>query len=124
MIHQALSIGLPWPPSNNTYYRHVGHKTLLSRAGKDYRRAVLSLLACEADSCYPRTERLDVHIAVYPPDRRRRDLDNLPKGILDSLQHAGIYQDDEQIDKLTIERMEIRKGGEVIVTIVPRDAVA
>ena len=69
-----------------------------------------------------KTGRLDVHIAVYPPDKRKRDLDNLPKSILDSLQHAGIYEDDSQIDKLTVERMAIRKGGEVVVTITEREA--
>jgi Holliday junction resolvase RusA-like endonuclease len=45
-----------------------------------------------------------VVVEVYVPDRRKRDLDNLHKGILDSLTHAGVWGDDSQIDDLRIYR--------------------
>jgi crossover junction endodeoxyribonuclease RusA len=48
--------------------------------------------------------RLDVRINLTMPDRRRRDLDNAMKPLLDALQHAGVYEDDSQIDRLLIER--------------------
>lgn len=51
-----------------------------------------------------------MEILANPPDNRRRDLDNLLKGTLDSLQHANIYPDDNQIDKLKIERTNQRTG--------------
>ena len=58
------------------------------------------------------------------PDRRKRDLDNLHKGILDGLTHAGVWKDDSQIDDLRIYRcraatgeLVIEKPGRVVVTI-------
>ena len=50
------------------------------------------------------SKRLNVVINVYPPDKRKRDLDNIIKCLLDSLQHAEIYVDDNQIDWLSIIR--------------------
>jgi len=50
-------------------------------------------------------KRLRVVIECFPPDRRRRDLDNLGKSCLDSLQHAKIFVDDNQIDDLRFIRM-------------------
>ncbi len=88
---------LPFPPSVNHYYRHVGPRVLISRAGREYRSRVVAMLAGT-----PRhSGALEVRIEFYPPDRRRRDLDNLLKCALDALQHAGVYEDDSQIAKLT-----------------------
>ena len=60
--------------------------------------------------------RLSVEFYVYTPDRRRRDIDNLSKGLLDSMQYAGIYIDDNQVDRLLIVR-EPEIGGYVDVRI-------
>lgn len=49
-------------------------------------------------------KRLKVDIIAYPPDKRRRDLDNLLKAPQDSLQHAGVFHDDSQIADLRIRR--------------------
>ena len=56
-------------------------------------------------------------IQVFPPDARRRDLDNILKPLLDALQHGGAYGDDSQIGHLEIVRYHKRKGGEVWVTL-------
>jgi len=56
-------------------------------------------------------------IDVYPPDKRKRDLDNICKNLLDSLQKAQIYPDDNQIDLLIIQRKEVVKGGKLHVSI-------
>jgi Holliday junction resolvase RusA-like endonuclease len=45
------------------------------------------------------------------------DLDNRLKAVLDGLEDAGVYDNDGQIDILTIERKEQRKGGGVDVMI-------
>ena len=55
--------------------------------------------------------RLRVEIEVYPPDRRKRDIDNVCKATLDALAKAGVYQDDSQIDVLLVTRMGIVSGG-------------
>ncbi len=57
-------------------------------------------------------------IWVSPPDKRKRDLDNLVKATQDALQEAGCYENDCQIFGLHVERGEIIKGGKVRVMIV------
>lgn len=96
-----LRFVLPFPPSVNRYYRHVGYRTLLSRGGREYRKRVCSLLAGRVGQ--PLSGRLEVQLDLYPPDRRRRDWDNFQKGIWDALQQAGVYQDDSQIKRAVIE---------------------
>ena len=60
---------------------------------------------------------LEIFIDVYPPDRRRRDVDNVQKALLDALAHGGAYHDDSQIARLTIERQAVVPGGKVHVYI-------
>lgn len=94
---------LPFPPSTNTYWRHVGAKVLISAKGREYRAAVAGLAL---ENRWPRfgSQRLHVAIEAWMPDKRRRDLDNLLKATLDALTHAGIWDDDSQIDQLSINR--------------------
>lgn len=113
-----MHLTLPYPPTVNTYYRHVGSKTLISKAGRDYRQAVIgAVLEQRPGAGFPADVRLSVHVAAWMPDKRRRDLDNLPKAILDSLQHAGVFEDDSQVDVLLMVRMPAGKNGRVDVDI-------
>lgn len=111
----VIELALPFPPSVNHYYRHVGARTLISRGGRAYRDAVIALLRSRRSP--PLTGRLQVSIQIHPPDRRRRDLDNVQKSLLDALQHAGVYADDSQIDTLTITRRDPVPGGAALVAI-------
>jgi crossover junction endodeoxyribonuclease RusA len=58
-----------------------------------------------------------VLIHACPPDRRRRDIDNMLKAPLDAMQHAGVIEDDSLIDDLHIIRQEPIKGGRLVVEI-------
>lgn len=104
-----IELELPWPPTANTYWRRNGGRYFISKRGQDYREYVSKV-------CYPyqglfvAEDRLRLRIKAYPPDKRKRDLDNLFKSVLDSIQHSGIYVDDSQIDKLSIERMPEYEG--------------
>jgi crossover junction endodeoxyribonuclease RusA len=97
-----VRVRLPWPPSNNNYYAVVRGRKVLGRAGRAYREAVA--LACMAEAGGHVTGRVRAEIFAYPKDRRRFDLDNLLKAILDAAQHAGLYADDSQIDSLEVHR--------------------
>lgn len=115
----AVTIRLPWPPSVNTYWRSVGRgRVLISERGRAYRQAVaLAVRERWPGLRQPTRERLTLSIYACPPDRRARDLDNLPKAILDALTRAGVWQDDSQIDGLAVTRRAVTKGGFVDVGI-------
>lgn len=108
-------VELPYPPSINTYWRHVGTRTIISRRGRAFRETVCSILA--AAGVVPLVGPLIVEIAIFPPDRRRRDVDNVLKSLLDALQHGRAYLDDSQIVRLTIERRNVIDGGRSLVSI-------
>lgn len=116
-----IKLVLPFPPSLNTYWRNVQGRTIVSRAGRDYRRQVQIDVAARRlrDPSLPKglSQPLAVTLRVHAPDRRARDLDNLPKGLLDALTHAGLWEDDSLIDELHIYRCGPIKGGCVVVQV-------
>lgn len=110
-----MELELPWPPSVNHYYRHVGHRVLISREGRAYRQKLCSTLR---GSVQMLEGPIEMTIDAYPPDRRRRDLDNILKCLLDSLQQARVYRDDSQIKDLYCHMLEPnRMGGRVVITL-------
>lgn len=111
-----INLELPWPPSLNRYYRIFRSRIIISRIGRAYRKNVITLLADRFPSAL--LGRLQVTVFAHPPDRRRRDLDNTQKSLLDSLQHAGVFKDDSQIDSLCIHRCNIVPDGKVRVSIL------
>jgi crossover junction endodeoxyribonuclease RusA len=108
---------IPWPPSVNHYWFIVsckgGGRKVLGKRGKDFRQEVQSILGNRV----PRKERFKLSIEAYPPDRRKRDLDNVFKATLDSLEHGGLYEDDNQIDEIHIYRKDIVKEGKLKILI-------
>jgi crossover junction endodeoxyribonuclease RusA len=91
---------------------------LISKRGREYREQVIALVWPGE----PLTTRLAVEMLLYPPDRRRRDIDNTAKALLDALQHAGVYTDDSQIDRLVIERGPLGGYVEVSIAEAPRNS--
>lgn len=66
----------------------------------------------------PLEGRLAVRIALFPPDYRKRDIDNVLKPLLDACEHAGCYENDSQIDELQINRRDVVKGGACTIIII------
>lgn len=99
---------LPWPPTVNSYWRHrvIGKlaTVYVSADGQAYRKAVNLCFIEHGIKTYAIEGDLRVEIEVFPPDRRKRDLDNLLKSLLDSLTHAQVWVDDNQIADLRIYR--------------------
>lgn len=112
----VVNLCLPWPPSANRYWRNVQGRTLISREAKKYKQDIRVISLLEK---YPMMlSRLSVVIHAYPPDKRRRDIDNVIKVVLDALQDCGYYKDDSQIDEILIQRKNIRvPGGELYIEL-------
>lgn len=112
------ALTLPYPPSLNRYWRSVpGMSPKISAEGRAYRRDVIEILS-KGPGVRFGSDRLAVAILTHAPDRRRRDLDNIPKALLDALEHAGIYEDDGQIDDLRITRGEVDKQWPRVVVCI------
>ncbi len=111
-----INLRLDWPPTINTYYTVVRNRKILSARGRKYKKAaLLSLMEQSA----PRQQRgaFDVLIDAYPPDKRRRDLDNVLKPILDCLTDYGLWDDDVQVEDLRIRRRQVQSPGFVRICI-------
>jgi crossover junction endodeoxyribonuclease RusA len=117
----AVTIKLPFPPSTNQYYRSIrmgkGVRTLISERGRAYRDQVVGECCVVHLTNTLLGGRLAVKVTLCPPDRRKRDLDNFNKGLLDALTHAGIWGDDSQIDDLRVVRGAVTKGGYALVEV-------
>mgnify|MGYP000256078139 CR=1 FL=1 len=110
-----ITLTLPYPPSINNYYGYVRGRVYIKKPGKVYRRAVWAYVKKEG---FPMLHGpLELMQQIYPPDRKRRDIDNINKCLLDALQHADIMADDSQIKTMHQYMREPVKGGRVIVTI-------
>ena len=111
---------LPYPPSINHYWRNFRGRMVISREGRAYREDVGARLATAGQGGKPPHDGgIALAMDAFPPDRRRRDLDNIQKPLLDALEHAGMYEDDSQIDVLLTQRRDVTPGGQVIVRIAP-----
>ena len=108
---------LPWPPSNNRYYRNLGDRVLISREGRRYGHHVQGIFWEKRYPAPMLIGRLALRVIAFPPNSRRRDLDNLWKALLDTLRKVGVYKDDDQIDKKAIERDRVVPEGKVIVYV-------
>ena len=61
--------------------------------------------------------KLKITMILQPKDKRKIDIDNRIKCVLDSLQEAGVFDDDFQVDELHVLRGEQVKGGKLLLTI-------
>ena len=98
-----LSLVLPWPPSVNHYFGQRGVRKFVTAEGLFFRGEVRRAFMISKHQGFGMSK-LSMNIIAYPPDRRRRDLDNIIKITQDSLQKAGAFVDDNQIDHLSIAR--------------------
>lgn len=103
---ERLEIIIPWPPTANKYYRMWQNRMLISSKGRKYKSTVAEV-ARRAKWKSLGKSRLAIEIILYPPDRRRYDIDNRIKPTLDALEEAGLFDNDEQIDDLHISRGKI-----------------
>lgn len=119
---RTLTLRLPWPPSVNHYYGRAksGH-TYLKEAGRLYRKKAAAEFARLG---WPRLEgAVRVRLVLSPPDRRKRDIDNIRKAIYDALSdrkhrrvvvHRGVIADDAAIRE---DEAVFAEAGEGMVEI-------
>ena len=94
-----IQLRLPYPPSVNHYWeqRKQGGRYLSKRA-EAFRENVTAAVYGDLGRMPRLTGLLRIVVAVtFPDDGRTHDMDNLWKGLLDAMEHAGVYENDSQI---------------------------
>lgn len=121
---KPFRLTLPFPPSLNRLYRHVGKNVVLSKQGREYAGLVGEAVtsALEAGEIVPPAPHA-VWLICTPPDRRKRDLDNLPKRLLD-LVYRSFEIDDSQIIRLSAEWRRDGRAPGILVDIRPAQMIA
>lgn len=119
--YPPLILELPFPPSVNHYWRAVrigkATRTLISAPGRAFRQEVAQRVMAERKALGIDSG-VAVAVMLHAPDNRRRDLDNFGgKALLDALTHAGVWQDDSQVRRLSMEWGKNIRGGKAVVQI-------
>jgi crossover junction endodeoxyribonuclease RusA len=115
------TIILPWPPKELSPNARVNWRRLRGNGslGETYKRTAWAL-AKEAKLALPPGDTwVSLNITFCPPDRRRRDLDNMFSSIkagLDGICKAGGF-DDSRFGTVTLTTGEPVKNGKVAVRI-------
>ena len=99
------------PKATADYERLVGLCGLRARA----------TWTVDAGEPWPMGAAYEVQMRIVPATRRRLDVDNVAKSILDGLNRV-LWSDDSQVVKLTVERAEPSRGPHVSVLVTTRPA--
>ena len=108
-----LTIELPFPVTANAYWMIAGRKLIKTKRARAYiREVVLYWLNVKqlGATAFGEDETLAMSIAIHYPTRKGPDcdVDNLLKVLIDAMETAGIYQNDNQIRFIQISREEAK----------------
>lgn len=116
----AHRLELPWPPSVGHYKTPMRNRMILTTEAREYqRRAAVYILLRGRSPEWPISTPVAVEVLACQPDRRRRDLDNLPKMVYDQLVHSGVLVDDSLIHRQAWEWGPVAPGGRILVRLGP-----
>lgn len=93
-----------------------GHRRYISKRGQEFKNEVR--IYCLQHKI-PKLGAHDVAVGIvlHPRSKLLMDIDNCSKAVLDSLEGAGIINDDKQVTKLIIMRGGMVKSGGCTVYI-------
>ncbi len=112
----SVSLSLPWPPSTNRIWRNFGGRQVIAKPVRMWREKALAEALRQGPAGFG-DAKVGVELRLHPPTRRALDIDNRAKAVLDMLQDAKVFDDDNQVDVLIIQRGEIQKGGRAVVKV-------
>lgn len=111
-----MRLTLPYPPTANLYWRVWRGRAVKSTEARAYQETVKRLALLDGPR-RPLAGLLSVAMDVYRP-RRRGDLDNTLKVILDALKGIA-FDDDDQIEVIVARRFDDKAKPRAEITIEP-----
>lgn len=110
----------PVPPTLNHNIGARGKSRYMTAAYKDFLWAVAEEWARRRVEDWDASKRYYVKIKLCFPTRRKCDIDNRIKPLLDALTRAGVWRDDAQVDAIYIRRMSVDKDNpRAVVWVIP-----
>ncbi len=94
---------LPYPPTVNSYYVKTQRGVFISTKGRKFRKDVAQAVNEQLPDVYI-THKCLIEIVLYMPDKRKRDIDNCLKALLDAITKCGLWHDDVLIDQIFLYR--------------------
>ena len=113
-MNKTVRLELPYPPSVNSYWLANGHRRYISPAGVKFTKEV-AFIVNQASVKGFGDKQVAISVMVHPRSKRKFDLDNTLKAILDALMKAGMYDDDSQIEYIEVARGEQVDGGKAVI---------
>jgi len=117
----ALSLTIPGKPQpKERARRRRNGRWVTPTATRNYEKQVCSVAGAEMlVQRHPGfgAAQVKVTIQVYWPDKRRRDVDNVAKSILDGMTKAGVWDDDAQVVELVVRKGLDRGRSRAEVTV-------
>lgn len=89
-----IKVRIPYPPSTNRIWRQGNGRVHKSQEYKDWIALSAWEIRAQIGPHPVITEPFKLTVRINRPDRRKRDLDNLLKPILDLLGHYGLIEND------------------------------
>ena len=117
----TFRVALPWPakelnPNSRCGWRRKAEAVQLAR------NVAYFLARSRYDGhTYLDDRELQLRVVAYPPDKRRRDADNIlasEKAHIDGVCQA-LQIDDHSIRRTVIEWGDVKKGGEIVMELEP-----
>ena len=110
-----LSLELPLPPSVNTYWGFSGHRRFLTLQAREFKQQVAHIVGRQLMRYGDK--KLSISVTLHFKDKRKQDLDNRIKPLLDALVQAGLMDDDSQFKEIHVYEGEIIKCGKCVIKI-------
>ena len=119
-----IEVTLPWPDKRLSPNARVHHMKKWQLKNVEKNNAWWATFETLQGSRHPgRKEEYEATYTFYPPDKRKRDIDNchsMMKGAQDGVcEYLGI--DDSSIKRTVLEWGEVVKGGKVVLRLEEMD---
>lgn len=111
-----IEFSIPFPPSVNNITAVAKGRKIMSKRGRQFKKDAVAAIKAQYRGPV-QTGRLALRLTLYPPCRRKRDIDNYSKGVLDAITAANVWADDELVDDIRVIRGPVVTGGACFVEI-------
>ena len=118
-MNNNIELYLPYPPTLNSLYKWTKYGIYLSAKGRAYVTGVEAEIQQQGGPFPEIAQNVSLLVVLSAKDKRKRDLDNYNKALLDSLTKADLWLDDSLVDDLRVIRGSQHPDGLAYVRISP-----